>query len=282
LLGHELAGGIGKGRGPKLGVHKTAYALGALNLLETHGQACHRDVLRETGWQKHKLFDRRTGQSRWPWYFTHHAWRVGHWVGGIPSIVMSLWRLAPDLAARNRLPHVSVVLNRSDALLDKETGLLRAYKIQALQRIFRLLYAYRHHPDAGDIGGVAHLHWNNYAAGRLPYKAGPALFDRTWSLLQRRPFIEREPYCLDFDVVQLARTAIPDGDERIEALRDRVREYSGDIANFYSSRLNGNYHLHKLPGGLAALHECALTTELDHVPELAIAPVDIAREAHWI
>jgi hypothetical protein len=274
--------GIGKGHGPPLGVHKTAYALGALNLLESCGQPRQRDVLRESGWQKHKLFDRRTGGPHWPWYLAHHAWRIGHWIGGTPSIVMSLWRLAPDLAAKNRLPSVGAVLDRSDALIDKETGLFRTYRLPALQRLFRLLYSLRHHPDAGDLGGVAHLHWSNYAAGRLPYKAAPALFDRAWSLLQRRPFMEGMPYCLDFDVVQLARTAIPDGDPRGEALRARARDYSDDIAGFFRSRLDGEYDLHKLPGGLAALHECALAAELDRVPGLAIAPVDIAREAHWI
>jgi hypothetical protein len=281
LSGYTLAGGIGKGSGQPLGVHKTAYALGVLNLLAAHGQPVQRDALREHGWLKHELLDARH-RPRWPWYFTHHAWRVGHWIGGIPAIVLSLWRLVPEFAAQNRLPPPSVVLHSSDTLIDGKTGLFRAYKVPVLQRAFRGLYRFRHDPDAGDLGGIAHLHWGNYAAGRLPYKAAPALFDRTWSLLQRRPFMENVPYCLDFDIAHLARTSIPDGDRRGKQLRARMRDYAGDISDFYDTRLDDGYTLHKLPGGLAALHECALAEDLHEVPALGVAPVDVAREAYWI
>jgi len=281
LLGHRLAGAIGKGEGPALGVDHTAYALGALNLLETHGQPFHREVLSETGWRKYELLDWAC-RPLWPWYVTHHAWRAGQWIGGTPSIVMSLWRLSPDLAVRNRLPSASTVLDSSDTLIDGDTGLFRVYRMPALQFAFRMGYRLRHHPDAGDIGGVAHLHWSNYAAGRLPYKGARALFDRTWSLLQREPFMEKAPYGLDFEVVQIARTAIPDGDARRTQLYDRFCRYADDLADFYSNPLNAAYALHKLPGGLAALHDCALAVELDHVPGLVVAPVDIAKEAYWI
>jgi hypothetical protein len=168
-------------------------------------------------------------------------------------------------------------------LIDRDTGLFRAYRIEAVQKAFRAFYRLRHDPDMADLGGVAHLHWGNYAAGRLPYKAAPALFDRTWSLLdQRRPFMESVPYCLDFDVLHLARTAIPDDDHRATALEARVCDFADDINEFYATRLDGDYALHKLPGGLAALHECALTAGAATVPGLDIAPVDVAREACWI
>lgn len=282
LANHTLAGKIGIGKGDPLNVHQTAYVLGVLNLLQIQGMSVHREVMREHGWRKSDLLDGRTGRPRWPWYFAHHAWRVGHWIGGIPSIVLSLWRLCPDLAERNRLPKPSATLASSDALIDKKTGLLRPYRSDALQRAFRALYTFRHDPDAGDIGGVAHLHWVNYAAGRVPYIATEALFDRTWRLLQRRPFMESQPYCLDFDVVQVARTAIPDGDERRGELQQRAETYAGDLADFFGNDLDGGYTLHKLPGGLAAMHESAMAAELPHVPGFSIAPVDIAKEAHWI
>lgn len=281
LCNYSLAGGIGKGTGADLGVHKTAYVLGVLNLLALHGQPVQRAALREEAWEQHTLLD-DTHRPRWPWYFTHHAWRVGHWLGGIPSIVLSLWRLVPDLAARNRLPEPADVLRSSDMLIDRETGLFRAYRYKLAQQAFRALYRFRHDPDLGDLGGIAHLHWNNYALGRLPYKAAPALFDRTWTLLQRRPFMERVPYCLDFDIVQLARTAIPDGDHRRDALRLRLHAYAADVHDFYAKGLNADYALHKLPGGLAVLHECALATDMTRVSGLGVAPVDVAREACWI
>ncbi|HEY7979354.1 MAG TPA: hypothetical protein VID67_14270 [Rhizomicrobium sp.] len=282
LSRHSLAGKIGIGNGAPLNVHQTAYVLGVLNLLQIHGTPCHREVLRACGWRKHELLDDRTGWPRWPWYFAHHAWRIGHWIGGIPSIVLSLWRLCPDLAEKNRLPMPKAVLARSDALIDRDTGLLRPYRWHFLQLGFRALYRFRHDPDAGAIGGVAHLHWGNYAAGRVPYVANDALFDRIWQLLQRRPFMEAQPYCLDFDIVQMARTAISDGDARSGELQERAAIYAWDLSDFYTNSLDGDYALHKLPGGLAALHESAMTADLEGVPGLAIAPVDIAKEAHWI
>jgi len=232
LKDYSLAGGIGKGSGPELGVHKTAYALGVLNLLSAHGQPVQEQVLRADDWRKDKLLD-KAHRPRWPWYFSHHAWRVGHWIGGIPAIVLSLWRLVPELATRNGLPAANDVLRSSDTLIDRRTGLFRTYKLDALQWIFRALYRLRHDPDMGDVGGIAHLHWANYAAGRLPYKAAPALFDRAWTLLDRRPFMETVPYCLDFDIVQLARTSIPEGDHRHEALRARLCEYADDIIDHF-------------------------------------------------
>lgn len=278
----RLAGDIGTGKGAQLSVHETAYLLGALNLLQSHGKPSHHAVLRKSGWQKSELLDARTGWPRWPWYFAHHGWRIGHWIGGIPSIILSLWRLSPELARKNQLPPVRTVLARSDALIDGKTGLLRPYRSNVLQRGFRALYRMRHDPDAGAIGGVAHLHWCNYAAGRTPYVASGALFERTWRLLQRRPFMEAQPYCLDFDIVQVARTAIPEGDFRSGELQQRSADYAGDLVNFYGTSLDGNYALHKLPGGLAALHESTITAELEDVPGLSIRPVDIVKEAHWI
>ena len=279
---YSLVGRIGTGTGPSLNVHETAYVLGVLNLLQTHGTPCHRDVLRTCGWRKQELLDTRTGRPRWPWYFVHHAWRIGHWIGGIPSIILSLWRLCPDLAENNRLPPPGAVLARSDALIDRNTGLLRPYRWHFLQLLFRALYKFRHDPDAGAIGGIAHLHWGNYAVGRVPYVGADALFDRTWQLLQRRPFMEAQPYCLDFDIVQIARTAIPKGDVRGGELQERAAIYAEDLSAFYANNLDGNYALHKLPGGLAALHESAMTADLEDVPGLAMAPVDIAKEAYWI
>lgn len=283
LLGaYRLVGDIGRGQGASLGVHRTAYALGVLNFLAAHGSPAHEQALAMEGWRKSELLDHQH-RPRWPWYFTHHAWRVGHWIGGIPAIVLSLWRLAPEQAAQNRLPSPENVLTSSDTLIDHDTGLFRAYRIEAIQKAFRALYRMRHDPDMGDLGGVAHLHWGNYAAGRLPYKAAPALFNRTWSVLeQRRPFMESVPYCLDFDLLHLARTAMPEDDHRASALEARVHDFAVDINHFYDTRLDGDYALHKLPGGLAALHECALTARRRTVLGLDIPPVDVAREACWI
>jgi hypothetical protein len=94
--------------------------------------------------------------------------------------------------------------------------------------------------------------------------------------------VEGVPYCLDFDILHLARTAMPEGDHRAAALEARANDFADDIQRFYGTRLDGNYDLHKLPGGLAALHECALIAGASRVMGLNIAPVDVALEACWI
>jgi hypothetical protein len=281
LGGYRLAGGLGHGNGPPLGVHRTAYALGTMNLLADVGPPVHGDAIRARNWHIGEILDPQS-RVRWPWYLAHHAWRIGHWIGGIPSILLSVWRYVPELAAANRLAQPLTVLRNSDSLIDGRTGLLRTYRTEALQKAFRAFYRFRHDPDAGAVGGIAHLHWCNYAANRMPYKGAAALFDRTWNLLQRRPFMERAPYCLDFDIVQVARTAIPGSDARGAALKTRVGDYAGAILDFYGNRLDGDYALHKLPGGLATLHECALAEGAACVPGLDVAPVDVAKQAHWI
>jgi hypothetical protein len=94
--------------------------------------------------------------------------------------------------------------------------------------------------------------------------------------------MEKVPYCLDFDVVQIARTAMPPRDARAPALKARIDDYASAILDFYGTGLDDDYALHKLPGGLATLHECAITSGEARVPGLEAPPVDIAKEAHWI
>ena len=283
MLSHyRLAGGLGHGEGRKLSVHLSAYVLGALNLLVQHNRPGHQETLRKTGWRISELVEPHTSHPRWPRHLSHHAWRVSHWIGGIPSMIKSLWTLAPELAVRNHLPPTEIVLARSNRLIDLDTGLLHPHRSEILQKLFRLLYSMRHDPAAGDIGGIAHLNWVNYAEDRLPYKAADALYERAWNVLQRAPFMERVPYCLDFDVVQIARTSLPNCEIKREQFQTRVRTYNEDLTHFYLNDLGKDYALHKFPGGLATLHECALATGQPLVSGLNIEPIDIIKGAHWI
>jgi hypothetical protein len=281
LSGLRLAGGIGRGSGPDLNVHLSAYALGTLNLLDAVGRPAHDDVLQESGWQLGELVDPKTLKPQWPSYFSHHSWRVGHWIGGVPSIIKSLWSLSPDASRRNGLPSVDSVLEKSDELLDDDTGLLRAYRSDLSQKVFRFAYRFRHDPEIGDIGGVAHLHWVNYAAGR-PYKNAPELFARSWRLLRREPFVEGRPYCLDFDAVQLCRTSLPHSGQIRRDFEVRAHQYAEDICKFLDEDMDDSYPLHKLPGALATLHECALATGKTNVRGLQVEPIDIPKQAHWL
>jgi len=267
---------------PSLNVHLTAYALATLNLAETPHGATAKAFVQSQDWRWDLLIDPATLLPRWPWKYTHHSWRVSHWVGGAPSIIKSLWRIAPDLCAARGVPATADVLAACDALVDGRTGLLRTYKSDLIQFCFRQLYRLRHDPDAGDVGGIVHLHWVNYAEGRLPYKAHDGLYARSWKLMQRKPFIEKVPYCLDFDIVQIVRTTAPAGAPLAPEVLARAGEYAADILGFFKTGLNDGYALHKLPGALATVHECALIRNEAQPPELGAATVDIIKDAFWI
>jgi len=278
----RLAGGLNSpsDRSKPATVHLTAYALGAAVLLRSEGYDISRELLASDRWRLKELFDGDL-RPRWPAQWSHHSWRVSHWIGGAPSILLSLTRLAPERCHAQGCPNLADVLAASDALVDGETGLLKTYRSRFLQALFRAAYRLRHDPDAGDVGGVVHLHWVNYAVGRMPYKAAGALFERAVALLARTPFIERTPYCLDFDVIQIVRTASP-SPAALSDVRSRARRLAEDISGFFETGLTQEYRLHRLPGALAAQHECALITGDRTVHGLALAPLDIIRAAGWV
>jgi hypothetical protein len=262
-------------------VHLTAYLLAAAVLLRSTGHDISQELVGGGQWRLHELFDADL-RPRWPAKWSHHAWRVSHWVGGAPSILLSLSRLAPERCRDEGAPELAGVLAASDALVDGETGLLRTYRSEFLQSLFRTAYRLRHDPEVGDVGGVVHLQWINHAVGRLPYKGAGALFERAAALLTRAPFIERTPYCLDFDVIQIVRTAAPSPTALSHGLRARARRLAEDISGFFATGLTQDYGLHRLPGALAAQHESALITGERAVHGLATRPVDIIRAAGWI
>jgi len=276
----RLAGGLNAPPGHRqaASVHLTAYVLGSTALWRAAGFDISIELVAAPEWHLHELFDDEL-RPRWPATWSHHSWRVSHWIGGAPSILLSLHRLAPDRCRTQGVPALADVLAASDALVDGETGLLRAYRSQFLQSMFRAAYRLRHDPQVGDVGGVVHLHWVNYAAGRLPYKAAGALFQRAVALLERTPFIERTPYCLDFDVIQIVRTAAPSPSSLD---RERARRLAADISHFFEAGLTADYRLHRLPGALATQHECALITGDRSVDGLDMAPLDIIQAAGWI
>lgn len=275
----RLAGTVGEEK-PLL-VHLTAYVLGACNLLHAAGLLDAGEVLRARKWNFELLFDPKTLLPRWPAHFSHHSWRVSHWVGGAPSILRSLWVQSPETCKSLGWPQTAEVLTACDRLVDERTGLLRCYRSDLVQFAFRQLYRLRHDPAAGDVGGIVHLHWVNYAEGRLPYKAAAELHKRALAVMARTPFIEATPYCLDFDIVQIVRTTLPGG-KADAALKQRATRYAADIMAFYKNGLTESYGLHRLPGALATIHECALINGRSEASELGIPVVDIMKDAYWI
>lgn len=273
----QMAGALSNGR-PRLSVHLTAYALASLALAgENHREAAAAFVA-DLDRDGARLIDPVTSLPIWPRRYSHHAWRVGHWVGGAPAIMRLVWRLAPQASAAQALPRPLPVLEACDRLVDQETGLLRTWRYRLIQSAFRRLYRLRHDPEAGDIGGVAHLHWINYAEGR-PSLGAAALQAQAWRLMQRRPFIEASPYCLDFDVIQMVRTTATGPADAVVC--KRASEYAAAIAD-YLAQIAPRSPLHRLPGALAALHECALLCNEPEVLGLGVPPIDIIQAAGWL
>lgn len=279
----RLAGGLNAApaEAPKAIVHLTAYVLGTLRLLREAGHDVSAQVLNAPAWSLGELFDDQN-RPRWPKRYSHHNWRVSHWIGGAPSILFNLWSLAPEKAAAQGAPAIETVLEAADTLVDPRTGMLRCYRSDVLQQAFRALYRVRHDPDLGDVGGIVHLHWVNYAADRRPYKASRPLFEKSAALLERRPFMEGTPYCLDFDIIQIVRTSAADSEALNGPVAKRSAEFIDDIDRFYVDKLDESYGLHRLPGALATQHEAALILKADRVEPLGIAPTDIMRRAAWI
>lgn len=279
LTSVKLAGSSRK-TGPELTVHLTAYALASLRLCGKGHSDEASDFVRGLDWDWRALIDADCQLPHWPAQYSHHAWRVGHWVGGAPAILRAMWLMAPDICVREATPEIATVLDACDNLIDPRTGLLRTWRSPLLQLGFRQLYRIRHDPKAGDIGGIAHLHWNNHAEGRTTYRGADALFQRAWALMQRRPFIEAAPYCLDFDVVQIVRTSATG--PLNDAVRQRAFDYAADVRAFLLARVGPDYPLHKLPGALATLHECALICgETDRLAFEGPA-IDIIKAAGWL
>ena len=277
LDGYRLAGWTTDGATNGLNVHNSAYVLACLNVLPGSKTARYERLLEHRSAAPDTLFDAATGMPRYPSKWGHHSWRVSHWLGGIPSILLSLERSG----ARKAEPFLGTsarVRAAVDQLINPRTGLLKAYRSELAQKAFRLAYGLRHDPVLGDIGGIVHVLWYDHATGR-PYIANAALLKTARELFYaRQPFMEKYPYCLDFDVVQAVRTAAQQQGESLNAEdRDRARKMLVDIAA-YLTEPGPEYSLHKLPGALAAYHECELIAGSGRPTQSC----DIIKEAYWL
>lgn len=283
----SLAGGLNRPTSmTPVNVHGTAYALSAMALLKSRGHDLFDTVITSDGWLLDHLIDPVSLMPKWPAAWSHHNWRVSHWVGGSISIVNELARHMPMAYQANQGPEIEQVLAASDRLIDERSGVIKCYRSRLLQFAFRQAYRLRHDPMLGDIGGVVHIHWANYANGRA-YKSNQQLFDRACQvMLARHPFMETVPYCLDFDIVQIVRTSLPEDlpTDKHDAVNARAKAYAQDILTYLAANLKADYALHKLPGALATLHECALINPEVSLAKLgdAIKPKDIMSDVSWL
>ncbi|NML13191.1 hypothetical protein HHL08_24230 [Sphingobium sp. AR-3-1] len=263
----------------KLTVHNTAYALGTLNLLENEGFGnLYQKAIDNRPFKPESIVTMSTKTPRFPAWLSHHNWRVSHWLGGVPSILLSVGRSSLAEASAARKLGLEVLANTNN-LLDKKTGLIRLYRSRLLQKIFHRFYALRHDPILGDLGGVVHILWLNHVEN-IDYVAQQALYDASVKeFFRHRPFMEGTPYCLDFDIVNIVRTAAV-GSQISAPVVARANGMLADIDTYFSHSLSENYRLHRLPGALATMHECAFIVGEDTA--LFGAPIDIIKMAGWL
>lgn len=256
-------------------VHNFAYALGAINLASHNKADDYNVVLDGRVTDLPSIIDLKTKRPLFPKKWAHHSWRVSHWIGGIPSIILSI-----SQSESNRAPEFSAVFemvrDAADSYVDVNTGLLRTYNSALVQAVFRRLYAARHDPDLGNLGGVAHLLWIDHAIDRS-YIGLDALYQQSSRLFQKHaPFMEGTPYCLDFDIVQIIRTAGEQLGRQETANVARARQMMADIETFYDAELSAEYSLHRVPGALATWHECGLIADPD------ARYFDVIKAGYWL
>src|SRR5690606_28334795 len=127
LDGYQLSGWTIDGATNSLNVHNTAYVLACLNVLPGSKTARYERLLERRTAAPDELFDAATWMPRYPAKWGHHSWRVSHWLGGTPSILLSLERSG----AREAQPFLgtsSRVRAAVDRIIDCRTGLLKAYR----------------------------------------------------------------------------------------------------------------------------------------------------------
>ncbi len=279
IAGKNIAGFSPKNPSPTISVHNTAYVLGALNLLGQQTSDLYKIAVDQKEPRIQDILHVASFKPIFPAKWAHHNWRVSHWIGGVPSIIASV----ANSDSRHSTEFQSILLpvrDAIDSLIEPDTGLLKAYRSDFVQRGFRILYALRHNPTLGDVGGIAHVLWFDHLTDRA-YVGGRALYDQASKLfLEHSPFMEKLPYCLDFDIVQIVRTAGEQFGFVRADLKTRAISMMNDIDLFFNGEVPAQYSLHKIPGALATYHECALMS--GEPGSLRSAPVDIIKNAYWL
>jgi len=271
---------VKSGNSNKISVHNCAYLFGVLNLLHEDPGPLYDVVLDGRTLLMSEIVNEKNSLPVFPRKWAHHNWRVSHWLGGIPSILLSMER-SGSRYGRPFWGMASRVRDALDSVISSKTGLICAYQSQLLQLLFRAAYRLRHDPDLGDVGGIAHILWIDHAMGRN-YIARDALFGQASCLFNAHtPFMEKVPYCLDFDIVQIVRTAGVQLNAHRHENKLRSDEMIKSIENYFISP-GEDYTLHKIPGALATYHECAFLSERRLSFTADGIPIDIIKRAYWL
>ncbi|MCH8049073.1 hypothetical protein IIC44_03180 [Patescibacteria group bacterium] len=74
--------------------HTTAYSFGTLNILDAMGYKATEKVFSSMEFDTSKIIRPKSGLPHWPAKWAHHTWRVSHWIGGGPAILLNILRNA--------------------------------------------------------------------------------------------------------------------------------------------------------------------------------------------
>lgn len=255
--------------------HMTAYILGTAQILKAEYPNQTKELKINKEWDFSKVLN-ESYIPIFPVKFTHHSWRVSHWLGGVPSIILNVYRETGEVKYKLLFDKVIASLE-NNAITDK--GLIKVHKSKLLHFIFRNLYRIRHNPKIGDIGGIVHILWLYHFTGK-EYKAVDNLLSYSLELAKNQEkFMETIPYCLDFDFIQLIRTGLKQqGYKQDETLL--FKRFKKDLTIYFTQDMlnDENFTLHKLPGALATFQECEMYLNRD----TNINNVDIIKIAGWL
>ena len=247
--------------------HATAYAIGALRLLEVTPDEAYVEMVRPLEGIR-AILGNRAAFSRWiermgfyrlsdvwrkdvGW---HHVWRGSHIVGGVAAAVGmvqdcigSWWPEQVDVAEWFRW-----LFEWLDRNVNPATGYWqRAFWNRIVRR-----------PTLIDLGGAAHFYWI-YEAARHRYCYPERIIESTISLQRPTGLYKQHPFCIDLDAnfsiirsfLQLDPACRSEFEEKV---RRAVERNFDAIANILLTRdLSRIYSdLHGPPGALAAMMEC--------------------------
>ena len=259
--------------------HLSAYLLGTVQLLRHAFPDVTSEIKMNMEWDFKRILD-NNNIPKFPSKFTHHSWRVSHWLGGVPSIILNVYRETQD---ENYKQLLNSVLNSLEEQAIDDNGLIKVHKSKFLHSIFRTLYKIKHSPKIGDIGGIVHILWVYHFLGK-GYKANDNLLDYSVSLVDlNKRFMEGAPYCIDFDFIQLIRTAASKDVDNISKYENIFNHFNVEVTRYLTDEVNAcdSFTLHKLPGALATLAETRLA--LQQIREETFERrFDVIKVAAWL
>lgn len=265
-------GAIGIDHAVELNAHQTAYCLGALRLLRKSFPVYFEKKNAPDDWDFSPYLDTYS-IPRYPLIYRFHAWRSSHWLGGGLSIMLNAHLETGNPKYRNQF---HVTMNSIEHRVLDTRGLIRHMNPKFLGWIFRYLYNFKHDSRCGEVGGVAHLTWIYHYEGKA-YKECESLLNYTWAVLNdKSDYVEDVPYCLDFDFVQIIRTASEQLSES-EKYVVRMERYAKDVERYIVEMAldDDMFDLHKLPGALATYFECLALVD-------KTIKKDVIKEAAWL